>query len=91
MHDVLYENARLYPMGPSVHPVPEGCFAIKDGRFSALGETVRARRRLEEGGLVPELTVPDDPGWLRRFDRRTAGWHWPIRWPPGWKQSCFGY
>ncbi|MGD1976964.1 MAG: imidazolonepropionase [Gammaproteobacteria bacterium] len=53
MHDVLYENARLYPMGPSVHPVPEGCFAIKDGRFSALGETVRARRRLDlEGKLV---------------------------------------
>lgn len=53
MHDVLYENARLYPMDPSGHPVPEGCFAVTEGRFSALGETVRARRRLDlEGRLV---------------------------------------
>jgi hypothetical protein len=42
---------------------------------------LRARRRLEEGGLVPELTVPDDPGWLRRFDRRTADWPWLGRQP----------
>lgn len=40
-------------MDPSGHPVPEGCFAVTEGRFSALGETVRARRRLDlEGRLV---------------------------------------
>ncbi len=42
---------------------------------------LRGRRLLEEGGLVPELTVPDDPTWLTRFDRRTEGLPWIGRQP----------
>jgi hypothetical protein len=42
---------------------------------------LRGRRLLEEGGLVPELTVPDDPTWLTRFDQRTEKLPWIGRKP----------
>lgn len=42
---------------------------------------LRGRRLLEEGGLVPELTVPDDPNWMTRFDRLSEGWPWIGRKP----------
>lgn len=53
MHDVLYENARLYPMDPSSPRPRDGIFAVTGGRFSAVGEEVPARRRVNlEGRLV---------------------------------------
>ncbi len=53
MHDVLYENARLYPMDPSRPPPRDGIFAVTGGRFSAVGEAVSARRHVNlEGRLV---------------------------------------
>ena len=42
---------------------------------------LEARRVLEEGELVPLLTVEDDPGWLKRFDQRSRRWPWLGRKP----------
>jgi imidazolonepropionase len=63
VHDVLYENLRFYPMtagakadggatDPAASPAAAAgsCFAVTDGRFSAVGEPVSAARRIDLGG-----------------------------------------
>lgn len=53
MHDVLYENARLYPMEASATQAPATCFAIRNGNFSAIGDRVEAARTVDlEGRIV---------------------------------------
>lgn len=52
MHDVLYENARLYPMDPSLPSMEDTCFAVTDGRFSAIGAPVPATRRVDLQGRM---------------------------------------
>ena len=52
MHDVLYENVRLYPMEASAKQVAETRFAVRDGEFSAIGEDVEAARTVDLGGRV---------------------------------------
>lgn len=42
---------------------------------------LEARRVLEDGELVPLLTVDEDPGWLTRFDQRSSRWPWLGRKP----------
>jgi imidazolonepropionase len=63
VHDVLFDNLRFYPMtagpeadggaaDPAASPAAAAgtCFAVTDGRFSAVGETVPASRRVDLGG-----------------------------------------
>ena len=52
VHDVLYENVRLYPMEASAKQVAETRFAVRDGEFSAIGEDVEAARTVDLGGRV---------------------------------------
>jgi len=57
VHDVLFDNLRFYPMTSSpadgdLTPGAGTCFAVTDGRYSAVGEAVAARRRVDLGGRV---------------------------------------
>jgi imidazolonepropionase len=52
VHDVLYENARLYPMGSDATAADATCFAVRDGRFSAVGDEVDAARSVDLGGRI---------------------------------------
>lgn len=52
MHDVIYENLRLYPMVADTEWSGESCFAVSDGRFSAIGEDVAAAHRVDLGGAT---------------------------------------
>ena len=52
MHDILFENLRFYPMSADLTPAAGDCLAVSDGRFSALGESVEARQRVDLGGRL---------------------------------------
>jgi imidazolonepropionase len=57
VHDVLFDNLRFYPMTSSaadgeLSQGPGTCFAVTDGRFSAVGEPVAARKRVDLGGRM---------------------------------------
>ncbi len=53
MHDILFENLRFYPMSDDLAPGRGDCLAVTGGRFSAVGESVDARRRIDlRGALV---------------------------------------
>jgi imidazolonepropionase len=52
MHDILFENLRFYPMSADLTPGVGDCLAVSNGRFSALGEPVEARQRVDLGGRL---------------------------------------
>lgn len=52
MHDVLYENARLYPMESSATLAQAGRFAVTRGAFSAIGDAVDAASVVDLKGRV---------------------------------------
>ncbi len=58
MHDLIVENARLYPMDGHTRPVNETSFAVDDGKISAIPasgsarETFDARGRIVMPGLI---------------------------------------